>query len=153
LEKDEWSQMRERYSAADLNKDSVITVNELAQHLSNDNRGAGQATASSGRNGGRERGNANPPTGRGAGSDARRSEAASAKKSYRFLSPAERLQETLPSRHRDWFLEKDQNGDGQVAMSEFTDAWSQLKVDEFTSLDLDADGVITPKEYVRSKSE
>ena len=47
LEKDEWSQMRERYGSADANKDSVITVNELALFLSNDNRASGSSRSSS----------------------------------------------------------------------------------------------------------
>ena len=75
------------------------------------------------------------------------------RKSYRFLSPAERLQQVLSGRDRDWFLERDQNGDGQIAMAEFSDAWDQEKVDEFGALDLDADGMVTPIEYLRSKAD
>ncbi len=142
LEKDEWSQMRERYAAADTNKDSIITVDELAGMLSNGNRGSGGS-----RFGGGFAGRQNGASSQGGTSQA------DTKKSYRFLSPAERLEDVLSGRDRDWFLERDQNGDGQIAMSEFSDSWSQDVVDEFGNFDLNSDGLLTPTEYLRSKSE
>jgi hypothetical protein len=155
LEKEEWSQMSERYAAADANKDSVITVEELATHLSNFSRGSGPSSGG-GPGGDRDQGDGDAlARGRG-GWGARRGEPEQPepqKKSYRFLSPAERLQNTLEGGDRDWFLDKDQNGDGQIAMSEFSGAWSQETLEEFSTLDLNADGMITPKEYVRAKSD
>ena len=156
LEKEEWSQMSERYATADANKDSVITVDELAAYLSNFSRGSGPSGGGGGP--GRDRGQGgNDAFARGRGGwGARRGEPEQTepqKKSYRFLSPAERLQNTLEGGDRDWFLEKDQDGDGQIAMSEFSGAWSQETVEEFSTLDLNADGMITPKEYARSKSD
>jgi hypothetical protein len=142
LEKDEWSQMRERYAAADANKDSVITSNEMMAHLSNARRDApsdGQGAS---------------PNQRFARGGGRREESdADEKKSYRFLTPAERLEAILSERDRDWFLQRDQDGDGQIAMAEYSDSWTDDKIDEFAALDQNADGVLTPQEYLRSQSD
>jgi Ca2+-binding EF-hand superfamily protein len=75
-----------------------------------------------------------------------------ARKSYRFLTPTERLAESLPSTLRDWFLRNDKNGDGQIAMSEFATLWSREKAVDFASYDLNNDGVITPQEFLRVKT-
>jgi hypothetical protein len=70
-----------------------------------------------------------------------------AKKSYRFLSPQERLPRGLP----DWFLRKDADGDGQVAMAEYASSgWSEALAEEFTKHDLNGDGVITPEECLKA---
>jgi hypothetical protein len=63
-------------------------------------------------------------------------------RSGRFLSPRERLPSGLP----DWFMAKDQNGDGQVAMAEFASDWNDSTVVEFSRYDLNHDGIITPHE-------
>jgi len=70
-------------------------------------------------------------------------------KSFRLLTPTERLPEGLP----DWFARKDLDGDGQVAMSEFSSEWSDDNVAEFRRFDLDDDGIITPEEALRSEEE
>jgi Ca2+-binding EF-hand superfamily protein len=138
LEKAEWSSMREGYAAADTNRNAVITLDELSSHL------AKASNASwPGRGGGGDR------AGNG-GSTA--NTAANGKKSYRFLSPTERLANLLPDRLREPFTELDSDGDGQVAMAEFTSNWSEDKVDEFAELDLNQDGMITPKEYSQARA-
>jgi len=45
-----------------------------------------------------------------------------------------------------WFNERDLNGDGQVAMSEFTDEWTDEKAQEFALYDQNQDGVLMPDE-------
>jgi len=70
-------------------------------------------------------------------------------KSHRVLTPTERLPEGLP----DWFARKDLDGDGQVAMSEFSSAWSDDKAAEFQRWDLNGDGIITPEEALRGEEE
>lgn len=100
------------------------------------------------------------PTGFGAASTERQGSGAALasgnptnKKSYRFLTPAERLSTTLSSdRLREGFISLDKDGDGQIAMSEYASTWSEDKVSEFTSLDLDRDGTVTPKEYAAARS-
>ena len=58
------------------------------------------------------------------------------------------LEDGLPG----WFFELDANRDEQVAMSEFTDEWTQDKIDEFTSIDLNQDGLLTASEVLKAKS-
>jgi hypothetical protein len=68
------------------------------------------------------------------------------RRSYRFLTPAERLPEGLP----EWFLPKDRNLDGQVAMSEFETDWTEDRLAEYGRHDLNQDGVITPAECLKA---
>ena len=148
LEREEWSEMRERYAAADANKDSTITVDELAGHLANARReggGFGWGPRPEGPNEGSD-----GRTARGRDGEPSNDEQ---KKSYRFLSPAERIEAILSGRDREWFLERDRDGDGQIAMSEFSDAWTAEKIDEFAGLDANTDGVVTPHEYLQSRSD
>ncbi len=66
-------------------------------------------------------------------------------RTYRFTRGADRLPATgLPS----WFKSRDANGDGQVAMSEYSRSWSDRTVSEFRRYDLDNDGIVTSKEAV-----
>lgn len=58
------------------------------------------------------------------------------------------LSDALPS----WFYELDVNRDRQVAMSEFTEDWSQEKLDEFAMLDANGDGLLTAPEILQSNS-
>ena len=65
------------------------------------------------------------------------------KRTYRFSRGADRLPVTgLPS----WFKSRDENGDGQVEMSEYSRSWSDRTVSEFGRYDLDSDGIVTAKE-------
>jgi hypothetical protein len=67
---------------------------------------------------------------------------ASKRKTYRFTPAEDRLPNGLPS----WFKSRDRNKDGQVAMSEYRSSWTASAVRDFTRLDANGDGVITPKE-------
>ncbi len=51
-----------------------------------------------------------------------------------------------------WFQELDLDQDGQVAMAEFTEDWTDEKSLEFAALDSNNDGLLTPTEVSRSKS-
>lgn len=133
LDREEWGQMRNDPTAADRNQDGQITVDELAAWLvergraryGEEHREARQAGASPGD------GPAVPGNG--------------ARKSYRFLSPKERLPAGLP----EWFASRDADGDGQVSMAEFATSWSDQKAREFQDLDTNGDGMITPAECLR----
>ena len=48
------------------------------------------------------------------------------------------------------WVRNDADGDGQVVMSEYTATWSESKAAEFAKYDLDSDGVITPRECLRT---
>ncbi|MEW4455847.1 hypothetical protein AB1L30_24475 [Bremerella sp. JC817] len=83
---------------------------------------------------------------RGSSSGRSRSSDSPKQETYRFLTATERLPKGLP----DWFTRNDLDGDGQVMMHEYTSSWSESKVAEFDSYDLNHDGVITPKECLEA---
>lgn len=56
--------------------------------------------------------------------------------------------EALPS----WFYELDENRDGQVAMSEFANEWTNEKLQEFAALDTNGDALLTSAEVIQSKA-
>ena len=65
---------------------------------------------------------------------------------YRALTPTERLPDGLP----EWFARKDADGDGQVAMAEYSHVWNEETVAEFARYDLNGDGFITPAECLEA---
>jgi Ca2+-binding EF-hand superfamily protein len=122
LQRDEWSRMRDNPQGADRNGDGIITRDELAQYMADRGRERwGDLPRSSDSSGG----NGEPD-----------------RKSYRFLTAAERLPKGLP----EWFTSNDANGDGQISMAEFTTNWNDAKVEEFMRYDLNGDGIITASE-------
>jgi Ca2+-binding EF-hand superfamily protein len=129
LDKDEWGEMRMDPSPADSNHDGKVTSEELIKWFVERTRERSGGSDSSGSGGSGGSGSSN---GNGL-------------KSYRFRTALERLEELdgqLPS----WFKEKDVNTDGQVAMAEFSSDWTNSRVREFRSWDLNDDGLITPGE-------
>ena len=108
IEKSEWKNFRSDPSAADTNKDSKITKDELSKWMTSrfsQGRG-GDSSSSRGGSGGRSEGAAAG----GSGADYVGSG------SYRFKLPQEGLPDGLPG----WYVESDKNSDGQIAMSEYT---------------------------------
>ncbi len=136
LERDEWDDMRGRMRSdpkeIDRNNDGVITQDELSARLAEYGRR---------RNGGSDGDGSESAGPAGSGSSPWKD-----RKSYRFLSAAERLPEGLP----EWFARQDANGDGQVAMAEFESYWSEARAREFERLDLNRDGIITPRECLEA---
>lgn len=51
----------------------------------------------------------------------------------------------------EWFHQRDTNGDGQVAMSEFTREWDEESLRQFTGLDRDGDGLLTISEVLQAR--
>jgi hypothetical protein len=135
IDKDEWGSMRGDPAKDDLNKDGQLTLDELIVRLNNYSRGK-----SSGGSSGSTKSYRSRSSGGSYGSKSRGD--GDKKKTYRVLSPLERLPRGLP----DWFARNDKNGDGQIAMSEYAATWSNSKADEFAKYDLNRDGVITPDE-------
>jgi len=160
LEAAERTELRGKPAEADLNHDDVITLDELVTHLSGQSAGAqsssvgaaasasfGTASQSDAAVENRSNANRGEPSSQparrtygGASSDAKA--AAAKRKSYRFTPPAERL----PSGLLSWFKSRDANGDGQVAMHEYSRSWSDRTAAEFIRYDKDNNGVITPDE-------
>ena len=149
--KGEWDEVSSENKKADSNGDGVITVDELAFKLASYGKSDSgpPKTASSG---GPPSGSPPPNFGPSRpGFDPSRSPGSSAKvssgprKTYRPLSPSERLPKNLP----DWFLRSDENEDGQVSMAEYAALWSESKAAEFAGYDLDGDGFVTAKECLK----
>ncbi len=138
LDRDEWTKLKGKPAESDTNKDGRLSIDELTVLLRD--YGTNGKTAVKGES---------PKPKKVAKRRARKD---ASRKSYRFLSPTERLAESLPRSLRDWFLRKDKNGDGQIAMSEFASIWSREQAVDFSSYDQNNDGVITPQEYLRVKT-
>lgn len=139
LEKEEWSKMRGNPEESDANQDGKLTVDELVVRLSNYTKAAPPKNVAS-------------PSAQPQNRVSRRKTDAEKKRSYRFLTPTERLSESMPRKLRESFLTADKDGDGQIAMDEFASFWSKRKAAEFAELDGNNDGVITPTEYIIAKS-
>jgi hypothetical protein len=122
LDRDEWQQMPPQHQAADSNGDGIITSEELTAHLQ---KTVGERFA-----------------GRGGSSSSGDKKTAETKKSYRVSTPIERLPEGMP----DWFLRNDLDADGQISMVEYASSWTDQIASEFTRLDANSDGIITPEE-------
>ena len=52
----------------------------------------------------------------------------------------------LPQELPEWFQTQDVDEDGQVTMAEFAEEWTDDKLDEFSRLDTNDDGIIVPEE-------
>ena len=153
LQEDERSGLRGPVARADLDNDKVVTVEEIVRSLSNresPERGGRDRRAS--REGGGDRSESTAKsegatkkrvyTSVSAGSVAGKEKDADKRRSYRFTPAQERLTGDLPS----WFKSRDRNKDGQVSMSEYSRSWTARLVRQFQDIDLNDDGVITPKE-------
>ena len=152
LQREEWSKMRSESQKADRDGNGLITKEELAAQLADYSKGR-SGGSSSGSSSSSNSGSTGSSYSRSSSSGSRYSSSGSSAsrssgsvKTYRFLSPAERLPSGLP----DWFTRNDADGDGQIAMAEFSTSWDDQKAAEFTRWDRNGDGVITPKEALGS---
>jgi len=131
LEQEEWSEMKKSSKTLlgdvkenDTNRDGKISIEELIPALMRYSRS--RSGSSSGGFPGR-------------GSDLQKQFA------YRFRTALERLPSGMPSE----FLQKDTDGDGQVAMAEFlAGQQSEARAAEFAQYDLNGDGFITAEEWL-----
>lgn len=62
-----------------------------------------------------------------------------------FHVPTNCLPAGLPS----WFLTRDTNGDGQLSLLEFAADGTQTSMNEFAKLDVDGDGILSPRDLVK----
>jgi Ca2+-binding EF-hand superfamily protein len=141
LQRDEWKEMKTEHQGADANSDGVITLGELTNRVSAYSSGAKSSPSSS----------SSGSSSYGSRSYKRSSDkdkaASDTKKSYRFLTPTERLPKGMP----DWFVKSDADGDGQIMMVEYSSNWTESTAAEFARLDLDGDGIITPEECLAAE--
>jgi hypothetical protein len=127
LERSEWKKLKGDPSKADRNKDNVLTLAELTDHL------AGY--------GSREE---KPRPNYRVKREQKRKAKSGVRTTYRFLTPHERLPEGLP----DWFAERDTNGDGQLSLREYAPSLTRAKYEKFSQLDQNNDGLLVAKEYL-----
>jgi len=159
LNGDELKDLRGKPADADLNKDGILTVEELTARLSSDTpTTAPTSSTSSGsksdsdRHDDRKKGDADLSkrvlygTVYGASTSGKESDK---RHTYRFSKAADHLPSGLPG----WFKSKDANGDGQVSMSEYSRSWSKSTVSEFRKYDLNDDGIVTAKEAAKPESK
>jgi hypothetical protein len=174
LEREEQASLREPAKSADINKDGVITSEELASHLSNPSRRVLGASGDAGADDSDDNRERDRPGWLGfrsgnrdgdsdddesaselAGGKAKRVYLGSTggkkdadekdnRNSYRFTPAKERLPTGLPG-----FFSRDANRDGQISMHEYSRSWSSRMVGEFRRSDTNDDGVITAKEAVK----
>ena len=137
LEKHEWGQLRGDPNEIDLDHNGKITEDEMAKRLENYSRSRGDGDRSDSSRDDRS------DKSRSSGSDG-----ADRPTSYRFTTAMEMLPEGLPP----WFAEQDASGDGQVSMAEYSSYWDNRKANEFVRLDLNGDGLITPRECLDAGS-
>jgi hypothetical protein len=135
LDRDEWDRLSSDQRGADSNRDGVITLDEMTTKLSSYSRGSSGSSRYGSSAGDSSAGRR--PWWISAGD-----KNAAPKKSYRFLSPSERLPKGLP----DWFLRNDADGDGQIIMTEYTSSWTEAAAADFIQKDLNGDGFITADE-------
>jgi len=136
--KGEWDDLGSTSRNSDANGDGKITLDELVAKLGNySNQRGGDASS--------------PATTASAPSQVASSvggaTSTSGRKSYRVKTPRERLPSDIPG----WFSRSDEDGDGQLLMSEYARAWTDSKVSEFARYDLNGDGVITAKECLKAE--
>lgn len=152
LEGDEFEQAKSRgYNEFDSNKDNKLTIDELAMRYAKrraeEEAAAKAAAVSSSSSSSSNRRDEGSRSSKPSTSSTARVTKSSATKPYRIASADERLaKKGLPS----WFLDKDDNGDGQVAMAEYGESWTDSSLAEFAKFDLNSDGVITPAECLRA---
>jgi Ca2+-binding EF-hand superfamily protein len=132
LEKSEWARLKGNPGASDRNKDGELTMSELTDHLADYGSREKDVRVRSNRTKSKR-------------SSAKKGDS-SDKKSYRFLTPHERLPNGLPG----WFVDNDKNGDGQLSLKEYASRLTPAKVDKFMQLDLNKDGLLVAKEYLKA---
>jgi hypothetical protein len=146
LEPDEWVKFKGDSRGFDRDGNGALNVDELAAKLASfsnaspESKPSAVATPESRR---AER----QPSASGLPADRSRPRTPTptddkSRRSYRFLTARERLPKGIPS----WFIEKDADADGQVAMFEYSTGWTEAAADEFTRYDFNGDGLISPAE-------
>jgi Ca2+-binding EF-hand superfamily protein len=128
----------------DRNGDKKLTLNELAIRAARRRVVENSPQVRSIREGDRERERQERERREKAAKPAEPVDLYKGRKSY--LAKAPKLPEGLPG----WFATRDQNMDFQVAMSEYSDSWSNEIVEEFMKFDTNGDGVITAEECVKA---
>ena len=158
LQPEEWKEMHGHPEKIDQNGDGMITLDELTRWLSNfgkrkqfghpfDLEEVPDQTMPV---------KPNPPS-EPRSSDSvsdtettvTNSEAGEKKRDQKFYVSPKRLPAGLP----EWFVEHDQDGDGQLTFSEYSPTGGAAELAEFERLDTNGDGLVTAKDYMQKGAE
>ena len=132
LERSEWARLKGDPGAFDRDGDGSLSMSELTDKLAG--FGSREKDVTARRKARREA----------------YGKSKSKKSSYRFLTAHERLPKGLP----DWFIEKDENEDGQLSLHEFApEKLTASEVRKFQQFDLNRDGILVAREYLKSTGE
>lgn len=160
LEKSEWTKMRGTPRLADADADGVITINELIVRVfsygssrggrlvnagnreADRLRGSVAVAREANRNGAIDEASTTDNADTGIDSQAE----AERRRRLKFYVPAAKLPPGVPA----WFLSRDRDGDAQLTLSEFAPTASRSALEEFARHDLNRDGILTGKEFVRA---
>jgi len=163
LDAQEWQQMHGNPAPADADGDGVITVEEMVQWivaygqnrrirlavppigLSGDS-GADEGSPAKSGGGGKTGGSADAAAADKLDAEPDFAELEDARRQAKFYVPSKRLPAGLPA----WFLARDEDGDGQLSLSEFAPKPTPADLREFEQYDLNGDGLITAKECLRA---
>jgi hypothetical protein len=158
LQADEQKELRGRAAEADDNKDGTITIDELVSHLSSGSSSTPSPTSSSSsdsmrrHDGDKSKSDSDKSKrvlyGSVGGPAGPAKEGEKQRRTYRFTPATQKLPTGLPG----WFTSKDANHDGQVSMSEYGKSWTERSVADYQKIDVNNDGVITPKEASKAPS-
>jgi hypothetical protein len=162
LDAQEWQAMRGNPALADTDGDGAITVDEMVQWIVKygQNRRIRVAVPPIGLSGDLGADEGSPAKTGGVGKTGGSADAAADKldaepdfaeleesrRQAKFYVPSKRLPAGLPA----WFLARDEDGDGQLSLSEFAPKPTPADLREFERYDLNGDGLITAKECLRA---
>ncbi|MBX9789587.1 MAG: hypothetical protein K2Y37_11790 [Pirellulales bacterium] len=148
LSEAEWQPFGESFRVSDLDRDGVITVDEVARRIAAYARRRTLHSMPLAAPTPAEIAAASPTTSGNAASGSGGLASAPPRPARRYFVPAGRLPGGLP----EWFNERDTDGDGQLTLAEFApDARPELAL-EFEAFDANRDGVITSQEGAREQS-
>ena len=148
LQKDEWKAMHGHPELIDFEGTGVITLDELTQWIADYGQRkrigvpheleaeAGHTSQTKPASSKDEDSATNPANPNSTAGDRRRDQ--------KFFVPSNRLP---------WFLARDQDGDGQLTVGEFSPTGTAADLAEFNTYDANGDGVITAKECVHKGAE
>ena len=145
LDRDEWSQIGPGWNEADIDGNGVLSLDELSNRLMAYEQATTDSTpADSTGLAPKDRRQSAPSQGDRTGSPP-----SQGRRSYRVRTPHERLPAGIPG----WYIQKDEDRDGQILMVEYARAWNDEKLAEFNRYDLNRDGIITPRECLKAERQ
>lgn len=151
LEADEWSALQGKPPAIDANGDGRITVEEFAQHAAD--FGAGRAIRLSTANEPLAEGNANGAAGQAGAANAALPQGSAGAGPLPDPRRGLKYFAALPAGIPQWFVERDADGDSQLTLAEYSPKLLKSEIDDFARYDVNRDGVLTAKEYLRAGKE